>query len=79
MFLCTINIIAVPVYGVKLRDISSDQHKNGITNITFDLIINVNEPGSHVTGRGMWKVGVWASANANGTGTNMSFTEQVKS
>ncbi len=51
-----------------------------VDEMSFDLQLRVNEGGHWlIEGNGLWKVGVWASGNAEGTGNKIGYTEQVMS
>ncbi len=57
----------------NLDNISEKQENSG--NITVE--IKINKKGQGVEGSGLWKMGVWASANDDGSGDRIGYEEQV--
>ncbi len=55
-----------------------DVIREGVVNdLEIDLNLQINEKGQGVEGQGLWKVGMWASANADGSGERVGHIEQV--
>ena len=46
--------------------------------INVDLQVSINEHGQNTYGDGLWLVGMWASAYADGTGPRIGYTKQVR-
>ena len=52
--------------------------QEGVVNdIVVDLNLKINGLGVSVSGTSLWKLSMWCSANANGSGQRIGFVEQV--
>ena len=70
-------ILDVPVYRVSLLKINSTIVARSVNHNDGDLRINVNKNSTAVSGYDLWKVGIWASDHADGSGKKIGYTEQV--
>ena len=54
-------------------------YEKAINDFFFDLNVKFYRIGEGVSGQGLWKVSMWASANSDGSGTRIGYVDQVKS
>ncbi|XP_072044609.1 uncharacterized protein [Amphiura filiformis] len=72
-------------YYVPVWKVTPETPGTVFQNATNDLLVNLNVKinqgglGHGIEGTGLWKVGMWASANDDGSGERMGFKEQVLS
>ena len=48
-----------------------------VDDVEIDLNVKIDEEGQGVKGQGLWKLGIWASAYADGSGERVGHIEQV--
>ena len=75
--LLTVLIPDILVYRISLLNINSTVVTGSVNHYNGDLRINVNKNSTAVSGYDLWKVGVWASDHADGSGYKTGYTEQV--
>ena len=64
----------VPVWKVTTENMDGSSKNKFV----FDLKADIHGAGGSVSGNRLWKVGVWASAKADGKGARRSYIDQVK-
>ncbi|XP_072045330.1 uncharacterized protein [Amphiura filiformis] len=68
----------VPVWKVTPRTLATI-FTNVVNDLVVDLNLKINDQGQTVEGTGLWKIGMWASANDDGSGERKGYKEQVLS
>ncbi|XP_072044611.1 uncharacterized protein [Amphiura filiformis] len=53
--------------------------ENAANDLVVNLNVKINNRGQGVEGEGLWKVGMWVSANDDGSGERVGYKEQVLS
>ena len=48
-----------------------------VNDVVFNLNLEINGAGVGVSGINLWKLSMWSSANADGSGQRIGFVEQV--
>ena len=48
-----------------------------VNDVVVDLTLRINFAGNEVLGVNLWKLSMWSSANADGSGQRIGFVEQV--
>ena len=52
--------------------------QEGVVNdVVVDLTLRINGAGVWVAGTNLWKLSMWSSANADGSGQRIGFEDQV--
>ena len=68
----------LPVY--EIVPVEKNLHvifENTSNILNVDLRVLVNDKGQSVWGEGLWKVGLWVSANEDGSGERISYVNEV--
>ncbi|XP_072044610.1 uncharacterized protein [Amphiura filiformis] len=68
----------VPVWQVT-PETPGTIFENTANDLVVTLNVKINERGQGVEGTGLWKVGMWVSANDDGSGERVGYKEQVLS
>ncbi|XP_072044596.1 uncharacterized protein [Amphiura filiformis] len=68
----------VPVWKVT-PETPGTIFENAANDLVVNLNVKINERGQGVEGKGLCKVGIWVSANDDGSGERMGYKEQVLS
>ena len=72
-----ISLIAIPVYKVSIKGVSPVMA--GTLNMQdVDVVVHVHDNGQAVSGRFLWQIEMWASANPDGSGRKIGYDDKVR-